>query len=180
MSAFEAWYIWSVRFSQEPITRSLQLPHIPVRAFSQTNLFLDFEFISNSDPYRNLSNQLQSQARTNIVIMSTCSSEVLSLPKRARVDRPSLREKLSKNRLVCKNAVALAYYGSCRLQAMHMGSWPIRTVLTVSSKAFVFLYQGAANLLKRCKIPFLRVAMINIFFSCSVQYIWWEWLKLSG
>ena len=29
--------------------------------------------------------------------------------------------KISKNRLVCKNAVALAYYGSCRL--LVMGSW---------------------------------------------------------
>ena len=28
---------------------------------------------------------------------------------------------ISKNRLVCKNAVALAYYGSCRLQVM--SSW---------------------------------------------------------
>ena len=27
-------------------------------------------------------------------------------------------EKISKNRLVCKNAVALTYYGSCRLQVM--------------------------------------------------------------
>jgi len=29
--------------------------------------------------------------------------------------------KIAKNRLVCKNAVALAYYGSCRL--LVMGSW---------------------------------------------------------
>ena len=29
--------------------------------------------------------------------------------------------KISKNRLVCKNAVAVAYYGSCRL--LVMGSW---------------------------------------------------------
>ena len=27
-------------FNQEPITRSLQLPHIPVTAFSQSDLFL--------------------------------------------------------------------------------------------------------------------------------------------
>ena len=42
------------------------------------------------------------------------------LPKRARVDWnwPISREKISKNRLVCNNAVALAYYGSCRLQVM--------------------------------------------------------------
>ena len=33
-----------------------------------------------------------------------------------------LEGKISKNRLVCKNAVALAYYESCRLPVM--GSWP--------------------------------------------------------
>ena len=34
---------------QEPITRSVQLPHIPVKAFSQTDLFL-VEFTANSEP----------------------------------------------------------------------------------------------------------------------------------
>ena len=29
----------SCMFNQEPITRSMQLPHIPVTAFSQTDLF---------------------------------------------------------------------------------------------------------------------------------------------
>ena len=45
---------------------------------------------------------------------------VLSSPKRAHVDWnwPISREKISKNRLVCKNAIALAYYGSCRLLVM--------------------------------------------------------------
>ena len=45
---------------------------------------------------------------------------VLSLPKRAHVDWnwPISREKYLKNRLVCKNAVVLAYYGSCRLLVM--------------------------------------------------------------
>ena len=45
--------------------------------------------------------------------MSTFSREaafVLSLPKRA-----DFAGEICKNRLVCKNAVALAYYGSCRL-----------------------------------------------------------------
>ena len=50
---------------QEHITRNLQLPYIPVTAFSQTDLFL-IEFIWNSDPQRNLIDQLQSQARTNV------------------------------------------------------------------------------------------------------------------
>ena len=58
---------------EEPIARSLQLSHILVTAFSQTDLF-QFEFISNSDPHRNLSDQLQSQAWTN-VDMLTCSRE---------------------------------------------------------------------------------------------------------
>ena len=50
---------------QEHITRNLQLPYIPVTALSQTDLFL-IEFIWNSDPQRNLIDQLQSQARTNV------------------------------------------------------------------------------------------------------------------
>ena len=56
------------------------------------------------------------------VDMFTWGGIVLSSPKRAHVDWnwPISREK-SKNRLVCKNAVALAYYGSCRL--LMMGSW---------------------------------------------------------
>ena len=57
-------------------------------------------------------------------MMLTCSREVaVFLPKRARVDWnwPISREKISKNRLVCKNAVALTYYGSRRL--LVMGSW---------------------------------------------------------
>ena len=57
------------------------------------------------------------------VDMFTWGRIVLSSPKRAYVDWnwPIWREKISKNRLVCKNAVALAYYGSCRL--LVMGSW---------------------------------------------------------
>ena len=34
--------------------------------------------------------------------------------------------KIYKSRLVCKKAVALAYYGSCRLLVMGSCSWPIR------------------------------------------------------
>ena len=49
---------------------------------------------------------------------------VLSLPKHAHIDWnwPISREKISKNRLVCKNAAVLAYHGSCRL--LVMGSCP--------------------------------------------------------
>ena len=35
----------SLRSNQEPLTRSLQLSHIPVTAFSQTDLFLVFIFL---------------------------------------------------------------------------------------------------------------------------------------
>ena len=61
---------------------------------------------------------MQSQAPTN-VDMSTCLREA-ALPKRTHVDWnwPIWREKISKNRLICKNDVALAYYGSCRLLVM--------------------------------------------------------------
>ena len=43
------YYIYSC---QEPITRSVQLPYIPVTAFSQTNLFLDLNFPRISDSRR--------------------------------------------------------------------------------------------------------------------------------
>ena len=61
---------------------------------------------------------MQSQAPTN-VDMSTCLREA-ALPKRTNVDWnwPIWREQISKNRLICKNAVALAYYGSCMLLVM--------------------------------------------------------------
>ena len=63
----------TLTLKQEPITRSLQLPHIPVMPFSQTDLFLVWIYV-DSDPHRDLSDQLQSQACTN-VNMSTCSRE---------------------------------------------------------------------------------------------------------
>ena len=113
---------------QEPITRSLQLSHIPVAAFSQTDLF---EFISNSDPHRNLSYQLQLQARTNVdMSTSSCGSTwcrhvhlrphcfILTEACWCRLELAYFAEKISKTRLVCKNAVVLAYYGSCRLLVM--------------------------------------------------------------
>ena len=57
----------------------------------------------------------------SIVDMFTWDNIVLFLPKRAHVDWnwPILQEKyISKNRPVCKNAVALANYGTCRLLVM--------------------------------------------------------------
>lgn len=54
------------------------------------------------------------------VVMITWGRIVLTLPKRAHVywNWPISLEKISKNRLVFKNAVALAYYGSCKLLVM--------------------------------------------------------------
>ena len=49
---------YNAQCSQEPITRNMQLPHIPVTAFLQTDLFL-FKLNANSDPRRNLSDQSQ-------------------------------------------------------------------------------------------------------------------------
>ena len=110
---------------QEPITRSLQLPHISVTAFSQTGLFLLFQLISNSYPHRNRSDQLQSQARTNVDMLTECRHVHVRLhcfifteACSCRLERAYFAGKISKNRLVCKNAVALAYYGSCRLLVM--------------------------------------------------------------
>lgn len=106
-------------WSQEPITRILQLPHIPVTAFSQTDLFLVWIYVEFSSPQ---------EPQWPIAIISTdqCwhvdnftwSRIVLSSPKRAHVDWnwPISREKYLK--IVCKNALALAYYGSCRLLVM--------------------------------------------------------------
>ena len=55
------------------------------------SIYFYFEFVSNSGAHRNLSDQLQSQARTNVDISTWCrhvrwSCIVSSLPKRARVD----------------------------------------------------------------------------------------------
>ena len=111
---------------QEPITRSLQLPHIPVTAFSKTDLLLvwiNLEFRSPHWPHRPIA-MTSTDWCWHVDMMLTCSREVaVFLPKRARVDWnwPISREKISKNRLVCKNAVALTYYGSRRL--LVMGSW---------------------------------------------------------
>ena len=79
--------------------------------------------------------------------MFTRDCILLPLLRRAHVDWnwPGTGGKqYRKNRLVCKNAVALAYYGSCR--QLVMGSWHSRIVLIVSSKAVDFLYQTATNL----------------------------------
>ena len=97
------------------------------RRFHRPICFL-FEFISNSDPHRNLINQLQSQARTNVDLWKWCGHFhvwphclILTEACSCRLELADFAGKISKNRLVCKNAVALAYFESCRL--LVMGSW---------------------------------------------------------
>ena len=88
-------------------------------------IYVKYEFISNSDPHGNLGNQLQSGARTN-VDMSTWYRQIHVRPHcfilaeacSCRLELAYFAGKISKNRLACKNAVALAYYGSCRLLVM--------------------------------------------------------------
>ena len=90
-------------------------------------IYFQFEFIPNLVPHRNLTDQLQSQARTNVAL--TCRHVhvrphcfILTEACSCRLELAYFAGNISKNRLVCKNAVALAYYGSCRL--LVMGSCP--------------------------------------------------------
>ena len=85
---------------QEPITRSLQLPHIPVTVFPQTELFLVWIYLDFRS-HKNLIDQMQSQARNNVacrrdVDMFTWGRIILSFPKHAHVDWlwPISREKI--------------------------------------------------------------------------------------
>ena len=103
---------------QEPITWSLQLHHIPVTAFSQTDLFLVL----------NLS-RIQIPTGTSVTncnhkhgLMVTCRHLHVRphcfIPAEAcscRLELAYFAGRISKNRLVCKNAVSLPYYGSYRL-----------------------------------------------------------------
>ena len=78
---------YSARYLQKPITRSLQLPHIPVTAFSQTDLFLVLiylEFRSPQEPRWSIA--ITSTDYCWHVDMFTGRRIVLSLPKRAHVD----------------------------------------------------------------------------------------------
>ena len=70
-------------------------------------------------------------------MMSTCLLET-ALPKRAHVDWkwPISREKYLTIDLVCKNAVALAYYGSCRLLVMDLWYYILKTWQQLFSGGF--------------------------------------------
>ena len=83
--------------TQEPITRSLQLPHIPVMAFSQIDLFiiqiLTWTSVTNCDHKHGLMLTCRHH-----IDMFTWGHIVLSSPKRAHVDWnwPISREKYLK------------------------------------------------------------------------------------
>ena len=89
-----------IQLVQEPITRSLQLPHIPVTAFPQTDPFLVWIYLEPQIPTGTLvtncshKHGLMSTCR-NDVDMFTWGRIVLSSPKRAHVDWnwPISREK---------------------------------------------------------------------------------------
>ena len=69
--------IWKGQRCQEPITRNLQLPHIPVTAFSQTDLFLVWIYLDFRSPQKpQWSIAVTSTDKCwHVDVMSTCSRE---------------------------------------------------------------------------------------------------------
>ena len=117
------WYhLWSITeqthgsvhsMYQETITRSLQLPHIPVTVFSQTDLFLVRIYLEFWSPWESQWPTAVTSTDCHVHVSPHCFTltEARNLP--------ISRRKRSKNRLVCENAAVLD--GSCRL--LVMGSW---------------------------------------------------------
>ena len=94
------WNANDIYLFQKSITRSQQLPHIPVTAFSQTDLFLVWiylEFRFPQEPQWPLA-IISADQCWHVDMMSTISLEAASLPKRAHVDWnwPISREKYLK------------------------------------------------------------------------------------
>ena len=107
---------------QGPITRSLQLPHIPV--FTDRSIFgLNLARIQiptgTSVTDWNHKHGLMLTWCRHVHVRPHCF--VLTEACSFRLELAYFAWKISKNRLVCKNAVASAYQGSCRL--LLMGSW---------------------------------------------------------
>ena len=107
---------------------------------------------------------------------------VLSLPKRAHVDWnwPISREKISKNRLVCNNAVALAYYGSCRLQVM--GSW--KSLLNECIFEMPFFGSYALYLchdlwFPRRKNSYTRLQLLWCWWGCTCPFMTFSWFRIA-
>ena len=114
---------------QEPITRSLQLPHITVTAFSQTDLFLVWIYAWIQIP----TETSVTNCNHKHALMLTCRHVhvrphcfILTEARSCRLELEYFAEKISKNRLVCKNAVALPYYESCRLLVMGSCQYTVR------------------------------------------------------
>ena len=117
----------SLYWSRSPSLGACNYPILLLRRFHRP-IYFYVEFISNSDTHRNLSDQLQSQARTNVDMSTWCRHVhvrphcvILTEACSCRLELAYFAGKISKNRLVCNNAVALTYYGSCSL--LVMGSW---------------------------------------------------------
>ena len=152
-----------------PITKSLQLPHIPVTAFSQTDLFLVwiYHWQLNLDPHRNLSNQSQSQARTN-VDMSTCSREAAlsSLPKSAHVDWnwPISREKYLK--IDCNK--------NCQVLVKSLNFMAGMTRRFVSAKRLIRYFSNSSRLVEhRAQSPVREVKMLAVWPSIAEGFPTW-------
>ena len=115
----------------------------------------------------NLSNQLQSQARTNVGMSTWCRHIhvrqhcfILTEAFSCRLELAYFSGKISKNRLVCKNAVALAYYGSCRLLVMSSWSitkWP--NVTSSPSLQFLFIFAHGSPELRNLFFFFLIASL---------------------
>ena len=99
---------------QEPITRSLQLPHIPATARSIFSLNLSrFQIPTGTSVTNYNHNHGVMLTWRHVHVRPHCF--ILTETRWCRLEPAYLAGKISKNRLVCKNAVASAYYGSCRL-----------------------------------------------------------------
>ena len=126
---------------QEPITRSLQLPPPPPSPFFSQGVFTVRSIFSLK------LSQIQIHRGTSVTNcnhkhgpMLTCRHVhvrphcfILTETCLCRLELAYFAGKISKNRPVCKNAVALDY-GSCRLLAM--GSCSLQFCLTSASMLF--------------------------------------------
>ena len=90
-----------------------------------------------------------------------------------RLELADFAGKISKNRLVCKNAVALAYYGSCRL--LVMGSWyyDIYVLLYIRGLKVPLLQRTSVHLIQAVTIPWCMVAWIMV----EAWFLFTEWVK---
>ena len=113
---------------QEPITRKepATTRYSFHRVLTDRSIFsLNLSRIQIPTGHMNPSDQLQSEARTSVDMSTWCRRVylrphcfILTEVCSCRLEMAYFAGKISENRLVCKNAVALAYYESCRLFVM--------------------------------------------------------------